>query len=97
MYARSAAETESFRSRSPPFDETREAMIAPLSFNNPPGHQSPTGRGSAVIRRPVPQSPGIMNTIPSSPPFMPMTPPYQDEPSHQPLASEIPSALRYAD
>jgi hypothetical protein len=97
MYARSTAETESFRSRSPPFDETREAMIAPLNFDNQPRHQSPTERGNAVIRRPVPQSPGMMYTIPSSPPFTTMTPPYQDERSHQPLASEIPSALRYAD
>lgn len=89
-YDRSAADTEieSYRSRSPPWDETREAMILSMGgFGSPGagGGYSPGrgGNGSPVVRRPVPQRGGT-GTMPNSSPVTPM---YQDE-------ADVPSALR---
>jgi hypothetical protein len=57
---RSAAETESYRSRSPPFEETRERdmMIPSIYVAGSPGNMSPERAQSPPInRRPVPESP----------------------------------------
>lgn len=50
---RSGAETESYRSRSPPIDENG---IPNMMFNGN-GRESPARAGSPLMRRPVPLSP----------------------------------------
>lgn len=87
-YDRSAAETESYRSRSPPMDEAQH-MIPSLRLSGSPGATSPARADSPLMRRPVPVSPGLG-------PLSPMTPPgdggrYRDEPA----SAEIPPPLRY--
>lgn len=84
FYDRSATETESYRSRSPPFDEGRELTIpnihpAMSSGQTSPG--SPTRGGSPMIRRPVPERPSPVSPI--------------EEQIYQPLTADVPAALRY--
>jgi hypothetical protein len=55
-YDRSAAETESYRSRSPPVEEARERdMMIPSNGNS--GNLSPERTQSPPVKRPVPESP----------------------------------------
>ncbi|CZR50740.1 uncharacterized protein PAC_00614 [Phialocephala subalpina] len=85
-YDRSAAETESYRSRSPPLDDAREQMIPSLNVSGSPGGTSPARAESPLMRRPVPLSPGMG-------PLSPMTP-TGDRHRDEPVASEIPQPLR---
>lgn len=85
MYARSAAETESYRSRSPPIDESRDPMIPPMNFGSP-GTTSPARVTSPLMRRPVPDSPGRTVSNPISP---------LDEATYQPVSVEMPSNSKY--
>jgi hypothetical protein len=77
VYERSEIGTESYRSRSPPVDEHREAMIPPMNFGGNQRNYSPSRVNSPPIRRPVPNSPGMMNTMPNSP-VTPMMPGQED-------------------
>ncbi|KAE8452131.1 hypothetical protein EG329_001598 [Mollisiaceae sp. DMI_Dod_QoI] len=58
QYDRSAAETESYRSRSPPVDEAREQMIPTLRINGSSEPTSPASADTPLMRRPTPQSLG---------------------------------------
>jgi hypothetical protein len=87
-YPHSEAGTESYRSRSPPVDEVREAVIPPMNLGGQQRNYSPAGRNSVGVTRPVPQSPGRGGPIPS--PLTPMVP-HQEERT----GTEYPNSSRY--
>jgi hypothetical protein len=96
VYDRSAAETESYRSRSPPIDESRDSMMPHTNYTGSPGTTSPARADSPLMRKPVPGSPASFGS-PGRPiranqsnPISPL-----EEAMYQPLAADIPSPLRY--
>jgi hypothetical protein len=73
-------ETESYRSRSPPLDETRESMISHMTYSGSPGTTSP-GR----LDSPSGRSQGT----PGRPSLLPI-----DETMYQPLGADVHPAMR---
>jgi hypothetical protein len=84
----SGTETESYRSRSPPMDESRDSVIAHTNFTPSPGTTSPARVDSPLMRSPV--SPGRPRRQSQSNPISPM-----EETMYQPLAADTPPALRF--
>lgn len=84
----SGTETESYRSRSPPPDDSREGMVTHMNLTPSPGTTSPARVDSPLIRSPV--SPGRPTRLSQSNPMPPM-----EETMYQPLTVEIPPALRF--
>lgn len=76
----SGAETESYRSRSPPLDETRESMMSHINYSGSPGTTSP-GR--------VDSPPGRLPVTPGRPNLLPI------EEMYQPLGADVLPALRF--
>jgi hypothetical protein len=96
MYDRSAAETESYRSRSPPMDESRDSTMPHMNYPGSAGTTSPARVESPLMRRPVPGSPISLGS-PGRPirpsqsnPISPL-----EETIYQPLAADIPPPTRY--
>jgi hypothetical protein len=83
----SGTETESYRSRSPPLDETRESTIPHINYPGSPGTASPARVDSPLMTSPA--SPGRQNRPSQSNPISPM-----EETMYQPLAVDPPPALR---
>jgi hypothetical protein len=75
----SGAETESYRSRSPALDETRESMMSHMNYSGSPGTTSP-GR--------VDSPPGRLPVTPGRPNLLPI------EEMYQPLGADVLPALR---
>jgi hypothetical protein len=81
----SGTETESYRSRSPPIDESRDSAMAHMNFTPSPGTTSPARVDSPLMRSPVrPRRPSQSN------PISPM-----EETIYQLRAADIPPALRF--
>lgn len=84
----SGTETESYRSRSPPPDDSREGMLTHMNFTPSPGTTSPARVDSPLMRSSI--SPGRPTRQSQSNPISPM-----DETMYQPLVVDIPPALRF--
>ena len=93
---RSGTETQSYRSRSPPMDESRNSMIPQMNFSRSLGSVSPARIDSPLVRKSVPGSPTSLSS-PKRPirpsqsnPISPM-----EETIYQRLTAESPPSMRY--
>ncbi|KAF4635565.1 hypothetical protein G7Y89_g2531 [Cudoniella acicularis] len=89
-YDRSATETESYRSRSPPIDESREYMIPNMNLAASTGNTSPAHGHSPQIGRPFPLPLPERTVMPGQPSPISLV----DETIYQPMSADVPQALR---